>query len=416
MSERNASSKRVEAAIRDLAGFSVPGNGVTRLSYTPEHAQARDYLVSLMQASGLEVREDAIGNIIGRREGSVLGLPAIATGSHFDSVRDGGMFDGVAGVVCALEAARLFAESGYENRHPFEYIAIVEEEGARFGSGMLGGRALAGLLSDTDLDHLKDEDGVSVREAAVGFGLLPERLAADARGRENLAAFVELHIEQGPVLEQEELEIGVVTSIVGIKALRVIVEGRSDHAGTTPMQMRVDALVPAARMVQVVNREVLSLTDGTVATVGHFVVTPGGVNQVPGRVEFTVDIRSPHADSLSNITAEIMMMIEEEARNSSVAVTIEQFFSSEPVGLAPRVVDAVREAARGQNLTYRDMHSGAGHDSLFIAQVTDVGMIFVPSRAGRSHVPEEWTEFGELVNGTDVLVQVMRSLDEQLDQ
>jgi allantoate deiminase len=404
-------AERIEKDIRELAQFSADGLGVTRLSYTPEHAAARDRIMAAMHDAGLDVREDALGNITGRREGEDPDLPAIAVGSHFDSVRNGGMFDGTAGVVCALEAARVVNESKYANRHPFEFIAIVEEEGARFNSGMLGGRAIAGLLADEDLDILSDAEGISVRKAASEFGLQPENLLAAARSRLDLRAFIELHIEQGPVLEQEGVEIGVVTSIVGIRTLRVAVHGRSDHAGTTPMRLRQDALLPAALMVREVNRLVNELGDETVGTVGHLTVAPGGINQVPGEVNFTLDLRSPHEESLTQIVKQITFMIQDVASQADVTAKVEEFFSLSPVPLAPTVIDAVRNAASGLGLSHRDMPSGAGHDSMFIAQITDVGMVFVPSRAGRSHVPEEWSDFDDLKKGTDVVLGVMQALD-----
>lgn len=405
-------SGRIETDLRELAAFSAPGPGVTRLSYTDEHRAARDYIVTEMREAGLSVREDALGNITGRREGSEPSLPAIAVGSHFDSVRNGGMFDGTAGVVCALELARAFASADYRNRHPFEFIAILEEEGTRFGSGMLGGRAIAGLVRDVDLDTLRDDEGVSVREAATAFGLAPEALDKAARSRDELRVFIEPHIEQGPVLEQEGLEIGVVTAIVGIRVVRVSVTGRSDHAGTTPMHLRQDALVPAATMVTEVNRLVRALADGTVGTVGRLSVAPGGVNQVPGQVDFTIDLRSPNKQSLDGLVEEIDEMVWLTASRSGVTAETKAVFSLDPVELAPNVVAAVRQASAESGFSHRDMVSGAGHDSMFIAQVTDVGMLFVPSLAGRSHVPEEWTGFDALRKGAEVVMSVMTRLDE----
>ncbi|MCP1413788.1 M20 family metallo-hydrolase [Paenarthrobacter sp. A20] len=411
MTLQEAQAERIEKEIRELSRFSAEGPGVTRLTYTPEHAAARETLIAAMKAAALSVREDALGNIIGRREGTDPELPAIAVGSHFDSVRNGGMFDGTAGVVCALEAARVLQENGYVNRHPLEFIAIVEEEGARFSSGMLGGRAIAGLVADRELDSLVDEDGVSVRQAATAFGLKPGELQAAARSAADMRAFIELHIEQGPLLEQEQIEIGVVTSIVGVRALRVMVKGRSDHAGTTPMHLRQDALVPAALMVREVNRFVNEIADGTVATVGHLTVAPGGGNQVPGEVDFTLDLRSPHEESLRVLIDRISVMVGEVASQAGVAADVDEFFNLSPVQLAPTLVDAVREAASALEYTHRDISSGAGHDSMFIAQVTEVGMVFVPSRAGRSHVPEEWTDFDDLRKGTEVVLRVMKALD-----
>ncbi|WP_350352133.1 M20 family metallo-hydrolase [Microbacterium sp. A8/3-1] len=411
MTLQQARADRIEEELWTLSRFSVEGPGVTRLTYTPEHAAAREVIVAAMQRTGLSVHEDALGNIIGRREGSDPALPAIAFGSHFDSVRNGGMFDGTAGVVCALEAARVLQESGYVNRHPLEVIAIVEEEGTRFSSGMLGGRAIAGLVSDADLDTLVDEDGVTVREAATAFGLEPGELRAAARTRDDLRAFIELHIEQGPILEQEKVEIGVVTGIVGVRAFRITVDGRSDHAGTTPMHLRQDALVPAALMVREINRFVNEIADGTVATVGHLTVTPGGLNQVPGGVEFTLDLRSPHEESIRLLVDRIEAMVAEVAAAAGVEAAVNGFFALSPVGLSPVVVDRVREAASELGFTHRDITSGAGHDSMFIAQITDVGMVFVASRAGRSHVPEEWSDFDDLRKGTDVVLRVVTALD-----
>lgn len=407
----DARAGRIEKDIRELANFSEEGPGVTRFSYTDQHRAARVHIVDAMKKAGLTVREDALGNIIGRREGKDPLLPAIAVGSHFDSVRNGGMFDGTAGVVSAIEVARVLHDAEFKNRHPMEFIAIVEEEGSRFNSGMLGGRAIAGLVEDEDLDRLKDADGVSVREAVESFGLDPSGLSKCARDRDSLRAFIELHIEQGPILEQENVDIGVVTSIVGIRTLGVSFTGRSDHAGTTPMHMRQDALIPASSVVQQIHEFVSSLEDGSVATVGHMTVSPGGINQVPGEVNFTVDLRSPNEASLVKLEEKVRSAVASFAAESGVAGSTEVYFSMAPVPLASDLINSVRAAASHRNLSHRDMPSGAGHDSMFIAQVTDVGMVFVPSKDGRSHVPEEWSEFDDLRKGTDVVLSVLEVLD-----
>lgn len=409
----NSNLERIKEDIVALAQFSATaGNGVTRLSYTKEHAQARDYIVDKMKQAGLDVRQDPVGNLIGRRKGSNDELPAIAVGSHFDSVRNGGRFDGVAGIVAGLEVARLLKTNNLQLQHPYEVIAIVEEEGSRFNSGIFGGKVISGLAKQEDLDILKDSDGITIRQAMLDFGLEPEKLAEAARSRSDLGAFFELHIEQGPVLEAEDLQIGLVDTIVGIHAFELTIAGRPDHAGTTPMMLRSDALVAASKIVLALNNAASQLIDRSVATVGKIQIQPGSVNVVPGKAVFTVEIRSANSESIDWIKEQVQNEINSlKAEGFSVSST--PLMDLKPTRLSTKLMRCLEESAEKMNIDFLKLPSGAGHDSMCIAQITDTAMLFVPSKDGRSHCPEEFTEYSAIQTGCDILYQAVLSLDKQ---
>jgi allantoate deiminase len=263
--------------------------GVTRLSFTDEERAAKDRVASYMAEAGLSVREDAVGNLFGRREGESQDAPAVLIGSHLDSVYNGGNFDGPLGVLAGVEVLQTMDEQGIETEHPIEVVAFTDEEGARFSFGMIGSRALAGKLSSKDLEH-EDANGLSIAEAMRSCGLDPGRIEEAARPVDSVKAYVELHVEQGRILENEGLPVGVVTGIAGPAWFRFIVEGETGHAGTTPMNLRRDSLAAAAEVMRVIEAEA-TRTGTTVGTVGQLDLEPGGINVIPGRVEFSLDLR-----------------------------------------------------------------------------------------------------------------------------
>ena len=304
--------RRIKRDIETLSKYNAtPGNGLTRFSFTKEDGRARNYIKKEMEKAGLKVYEDAAGTIIGRLEGKNSKAPVIMLGSHYDSVKNGGNFDGNAGVVAALEIPRVLRDNNIQLNHPVEFIGIIEEEGGRFGSGLFGSRAMAGKISREELDLLKDDQGITIGKAMSDFGLDPDSISQAARNPKDIKAFLELHIEQGPVLEHEEKEIGIVEYIVGINQIEVSIEGRADHAGTTPMNMRKDALDSAVDVISNISNFAKSLEDGTVATVGTFLVQPGAANIVPGKVTFTVDVRSKEEKSISKVINFIKSGLEE---------------------------------------------------------------------------------------------------------
>jgi allantoate deiminase len=395
--------ERLEQDITALAEFTAtPGAGVTRFSFTPEDRAAREYIKAEMARAGLTVREDAAGTVIGRREGAAPG-PVVMVGSHFDSVKHGGRFDGTAGVVAALEIARVLKEHNVKTRYPIEFIAMIEEEGGRFGGGLFASRAMAGKVSREELARNKDAQGVSTAEAMAAFGFPPADIAAARRRPEELKAFFELHIEQGPVLEAAGIDVGVVETIVGIAEYEIEITGRPDHAGTTPMDMRADALLAAGRVVQAVEELARRAGGGAVGTVGRLEVTPGAANIVPGRVSFTVDFRAKDSRVLADLVAGLKAALEEACRGD-VKFALTEKLSIPPVVLSTAVRELLLKEAARRGTSTQVMQSGAGHDAMVMAGLTDVGLIFVPSRGGRSHCPEEWTDYAALKKGVDVLL------------
>ena len=406
---------RIRRDIEALSAFNAtPGAGLTRLSFTPQHKQAQDYIVAEMKKAGLAVRIDACGTVIGRREGSVPGAAVVMTGSHYDSVRCGGNFDGPAGVIAGIETARVFAERGIVTRHPLEFIAMVEEEGARFGSGLFGSRAMTGRLSAGELAGNTDADGITTGEAMRRFGLDPDKFAQAVRRRGEIKDFIELHIEMGPVLEASGTQVGIVDTIVGIKELEITVTGRPDHAGTTPMDMRADAFLVAARIAVFANEAAIAEGGGTVATVGKIKVEPGSFNIVPSREIFFVDLRSSKNEHVEHVYAAVLKKLDElTGANPGLGYTSRMMIETKPVDADPAVMAALEKAAAAAGLSTRRLLSGAGHDAMIMADITHTGMVFVPSRGGRGHCPEEWTDYEQLQNGIETVCGAVELLADE---
>ncbi|MDN5332357.1 MAG: allantoate deiminase [Tepidanaerobacteraceae bacterium] len=402
--------ERIKKDIEKMASFtSTPGQGITRFSYTREHEKARDYIMSEMEKAGLEVKEDGVGNIVGRRKGKNE-LPPILVGSHIDSVKNGGAFDGAAGVVAGLELARVLKENRVELETPIEIVALVEEEGGRFGGGLFGSRAVAGLVNEEDLNSLTDDGGVSLCDAMKGFGLNPENIKDAVRPKGSFKYFLELHIEQGPVLERENKNIGVVDAIVGIAEYVVRIKGRADHAGTTPMNVRLDALVKASEMILEINRWALREGEGTVATVGKIKVLPGAANIVPREVQFSVDVRSKDKGVMVQMEEKMKDFLEDLRKDGFVG-EIDNMIFVDPVFMDEKIKNVIKDTAKSLNLSYKTMVSGAGHDAMILSNIWPVGMIFVPSKDGRSHCPDEFTDFEWLKKGIDVMINTVLKLD-----
>jgi allantoate deiminase len=375
--------------------------GVTRLSFTDEERSAKDLVASFMQEAGLAVSEDAVGNLFGRREGSDPNAPAVLVGSHVDSVYDGGNFDGPLGVLAGIEVAQAMEEGGVETDHPVEVVAFTDEEGARFSFGMIGSRALAGTLSEDDLQH-QDADGISIADAMRKCDLDPARIGEAARPRDSLACYLELHIEQGRVLEDEDLPVGVVTGIAAPVWRRVVFEGETGHAGTAPMQLRRDALAAAAEVVGIVEEEA-SATGTSVGTVGQLGVEPGGINIIPGRVELSLDLRDIDEDTRDQIEERILERSRRVCEGRGVGFETEVLQRMTPVSCSETVRGTIRAACEGLGLGTRDLASGAAHDGMQLAGLCQVGMVFVRSREGVSHSPDEWSSKKDCTAGADVL-------------
>lgn len=384
---------------------ATPGLGVTRFSFSNEDRLTRKYIIEQMSHCGLLVYEDAAGAIIGRRAGRNDQAPVVMIGSHFDSVKNGGPFDGPAGVAAALEIARVLEENQVMTEHPIEFVALVEEEGGRFGGGLFGSRAMAGKVSMEELTTYKDKDGISIAQAMAKFGFDPDLIGSAVRDPRQLRAFFELHIEQGPILEALGISVGIVEIVVGITQLDVTLQGRPDHAGTTPMDMRADAMVAAADLIMKVDRLARNAGHGTVATVGKINALPGAANIVPGQVECTVDIRSNKTENIQfvvrGIERELRALMR---RNPAVSYSITRKLSVAPVRLSPQIIDILTTEGNERGISTTLMQSGAGHDAMVMAGLTEVGLVFVPSKNGRSHCPEEWTDYSQLKQGVNILL------------
>lgn len=407
------STARIQRYIEQLAEYtSTPGQGTTRMSYSEQDRQARAYLKQEMVALGLTIREDAIGNIYGRLEGQEPDLPVVIVGSHFDSVPHGGAFDGPAGIVTALDVVARIQEAQLKPRYSLEVIALVEEEGTTFGRGLMASSVITGLIGSKELHQLKDRDGVTAakRMSAVGFNA--DNAHEAVLKPEKVKAFLELHIEQGPVLEQANQDIGIVDTIVGISQLEVKLTGKAGHAGTTPMDMRADALVCASHIISQIPRLAKAAGDNTVATVGRLNVLPNGANVIPSEVIFSVDIRSKNEIALRKVIEQVIELVELQSEESGIDSVTTQPLYVKPTILDNGISTLMQQHAAAQNLRFRTMVSGAGHDTMIFAGITQTGLIFVPSRNGLSHHPDEWTDYAQIARGADVIFAAVKSLTE----
>jgi allantoate deiminase len=407
--------ERIKNDIIELSKFnSSPGNGLTRFSLTKEERGARDYLRSELKKIDVEIYEDAAGSLFGRRKGINDTLPIIMIGSHFDSVKNGGNFDGPSGVIMALEVMRTLHENNIKTKYPIEFVAMIEEEGGRFGSGVFGSRAMVGLVDYEQLKRNKDANGISMAEAFEAHGFDPTKIETAKRDGKDIKAFIELHIEQGPILEKNNKDVGIVDFIVGIKEFKVTIKGRPDHAGTTPMDMRADALGLAAKVIAKIDEYPIMENNGTVATVGVLTVKPGAANIIPGEVSFTVDIRSKNSQSIKNVKSKIALSLESLTKYSEVSFKIIEMLDVSPVKMNQEIIQLFQKIASTKAFSYEMMLSGAGHDAMVMDAITEVGLIFVPSKDGRSHCPEEWTDYEDLQKGIELIYGVIVQLGEEV--
>lgn len=395
---------RIEKDLEAINSFTAtPGKGITRFTFSQEYMKARNYVIAELKKIGAQVSTTVGGNLRGRLEGREKGRPSVMVGSHIDSVFQGGRFDGVAGVVCALEAARVIAENNVHHRYPLDVVVFAEEEGSRFGSIMIGSRAWIGRLRSDDLLPLKDRDGISYLEAMESSGLIVED--SHVLGASDVMAMIELHIEQSLVLESRGIRIGAVEGINGIKQFMVTLHGVPNHAGATPMGLRKDALQGAARIITEVERMATHEMRGNiVATVGFVNCEPGQTNVIPGKVQFTVDIRDLDPKRLEEAVKQVVAQIEKTCGDRGLTFEIAPRSDTPPVRLSEKIIRLIEEAARDINVQSLRMPSGALHDSSILPEITEVGMIFVPSKEGRSHCPEEFTELDDLAAGAQILL------------
>ena len=388
------------AELEAAALIGADEGGVSRFAWTPELAEANAWLSGRLGALGLEAETDAAGNVVGRwstGEGK-----AVLVGSHLDTVPRGGRYDGALGVLAALEAVRTLRAEGVEPSRPLWVVSFNDEEGSRFQTGMLGSRAFCGELDVEDWRRRGVADAMT--RAGFEFDRLPE-----ARGIDDVAAYLELHIEQGPVLEQSGEDLGIVTAITGLLGFRVRFLGAANHAGTTPMEARRDALAGAARIVLAV-REEARARQGMTANVGKLSVEPGGFNVIPGLAELTIDVRSPTAEGFERAEAFVRETVERVGTEEELGVEVSVTHRKPPVALDGGLQDTLIEAAEAEGASYRRMPSGAGHDAMVLAHRVPAAMVFVPSRGGISHSPDEYTPPEQCELGARVLTRAVRTL------
>jgi hydantoinase/carbamoylase family amidase len=397
---------RLKARVTELGQVGrTPEGGVTRLSYRAEHAEAARLTARWMREAGADVGVDRWGNLFGVTPGTGGALPPVAAGSHLDTVPNGGIFDGGLGVVAAVEAAAALRDAGMALRHPLLLLAFAEEEGVSFGVGCLGSRGVAGRLST--LDALADRGGRPAADWIRGFDPGVPRREVPAP----MAAYLELHIEQGPILERQGTPLAVVDAIVGIARMAFIFRGEANHAGTTPMTARRDALWGAADLIAMVRDRARGAEGGAVATVGQCTVVPGAANVIPGRAEVTVEVRSANGRLLDGLCADIRDAASACAGRYELDVEHHPWWTEPPVLLDPRVQGAVADAAGDLGWPLVTMPSWAGHDAKILAGVTPTGMIFVPSIRGISHSPLEKTAWEDAARGAQLLCRALERLD-----
>jgi hydantoinase/carbamoylase family amidase len=413
----NAAKAAVNARrlMRDLNAIGRIGIGdrgaVTRLVFSIKELRSRQVLIHLMRQAGLSIRIDAIGNIFGRFEGTDPRAPAVLAGSHLDTVIHGGKYDGPVGVIGALEAIRTISENKIPVRSSLEVVCFIGEESSRFGFSTLGSSLVAGEVHPGDLTNAVDPQGTKLENVLAGLGITRRNLKSVKRDPKNLKAYLELHIEQGPILEAIGKRIGLVTSIAAPSRFRVIFNGRADHSGTTPMNMRKDALVASAQLIEYIEkvcRKYASMAKGrVVGTVGALKIEPGVINAVPGRAELAVDIRGTSALSKNQVARMVKQRARAIAKQRGIGVEVLTIREEDPVPLDKRLLRVSREVCDEKGIDYEIMPSGAGHDAMQMAKITPAGMIFVPSKRGISHNPLEWTDPRDIELGAQLLMETM---------
>ena len=406
-----ANLERIQADIEKLKNISeLCCAGTTRISYTETYRRGVEFIKSRMREAGLEVREDSVGNVYGRRAGTENGLPVILSGSHLDTVRCAGAYDGICGVVCALEAARMMRENDVDLRHPYEVIGTAEEEGTRFGQVLLGSQFITGVFGETELECIRDEDGISLRKICHDY--LPENVCPSYRGKEEILGVLELHDEQGPVLEKENMDIGIVDNIVGISWLTVKISGFAGHAGTVPMPLRQDAVTGAGCLISsIAGHTETNYPYRATATIGKLELLPGSSNCIPSECTFTVDLRSGQMSDIDELTEFIREKAKETEEKWNLKIEVRVDSRKEPTELDKGLREMIRESCKSCGCTYKNMSSGAGHDAMVFAKKWPTAMIFVPCVKGITHNPEEYVRPEALVKGADVLYETILALD-----
>jgi len=401
--------------MRDLNAIGRIGignrGGVTRLVFSIKELRSRQVLIHLMRQAGLRIHIDGIGNIFGRFDGCNAEAPAVLSGSHLDTVIHGGKYDGPVGVIGALEAVRTIGENNLPIQSPLEVVCFVGEESSRFGFSTLGSSLIAGEVHPNDLANAVDAQGTRLADVLAGLGIAPRQMRGIRRDPKTLKAYLELHIEQGPILEALGKRVGLVTSIAAPSRFKIIFIGQADHSGTTPMEMRKDALVAAAMLIEFIEntcRKFSSMAKGrVVGTVGAVKIEPGVINAVPGKTELLVDIRAITARAKDRVARLVKTQAQQLAAKRGIAVEVLTIREEDPVPLDNRLLRLTKTICDEKKIDYEIMPSGAGHDAMQMAKITPAGMIFIPSQRGISHNPLEWTDPDDIGLGTQILMETM---------
>jgi allantoate deiminase len=400
--------KEIVSRIQALGAISEVPDNLTRIFLTPEHRAAANLILGWMRQAGMWAQMDAIGNVSGRYEGERPDLPCLMLGSHYDTVRDAGKWDGPLGLITAISCVADLNRRGRRLPFAIEVTGFADEEGVRFASTLLGSRAVAGTFVESVLGG-RDSEGITMHDALKQFGLDPDHIGAAARTRRELLAYLELHIEQGPVLEAQNVPVGVVTAIAGATRLAAKVSGMAGHAGTVPMALRRDALAGAAECIVAI--EELCRTDdrGLVGTVGYIHAMPGATNVIPGQVHFTIDLRAPTDMHRRRAVADIVRRIESIAKARQLTLQLDVTHENRTVPCAPWLKAQVADAVAAEGYPVFELPSGAGHDGMAMIDIADVGMLFVRCRGGISHHPDEHVETADADAGARVLLRVIEN-------
>lgn len=378
-------------------------NGVHRLALSDEDKHARELLISWLKELQLDIKIDDFGNIFARKEGAIPGLPPVVCGSHLDTVPYGGRFDGTLGVLAALEVVSSIMDHNIEHEYPIVIAMFTNEEGARYTKPMLGSGAITGIFQKEFVYQLKDDEGKEFITELARIGFLGEK----ENRLKDIKSFIELHIEQGPVLMEKERTIGIVKGIQGISWQQVMLTGQADHAGPTPMKSRKDALITAMKIINKIHKWVSNLEDDTSVTFGKLAVSPNTINVVPGNVSFSIDLRHPDRKKLYQRIDKVKEIILNIASYEDVAEQIEEVTFIEPVLFSERLVNNLEEICQEKGYSYYTMFSGAGHDAMYMNNIGEAVMIFVPSIDGKSHCEEEDTTWPDIYQGVDILYRLI---------
>lgn len=403
---------RINQTMQELGELGDSPEGMLRVAYSPEDITGRNYAIKMMQEAGLETRIDTAGNIIGCRSGSDDSLPAIAMGSHTDTVPKGGKYDGALGVMAAIEVIRTLEEQGHNTRHPLEVINFTNEEGTRFHRWLVGSRSMSGLLEQEDLDAV-DDDGLSLGPCLADIGGDISRIEEAVRKPGELAAYFELHIEQGPYLDRSGTPIGVVTGITGRAVFEVEIEGKANHAGTTPMSTRRDALVSASKLVLAIQKMAAEQEICRVSTVGSIKAVPNAVNVIPGSASIGLEFRDTDMEALAAAEQELQRITDQAVIDDAVDIDVIRHRFTTSVPITPDMQAMVAEAAENCGFEWESLPSGAGHDAQAVANIAPVAMIFVPSLDGISHSKEEYSTPQDCANGAQVLLELLLLADDR---